>query len=155
MRYIYNSTRHNFIIITTELQAEKCWYSFTVYTLTYTVSKPLNSVGKNKQRFENNDTKRYPLCVYIPGVLKWMLRVPLWWPHQSKDHFKTPLGVRVGPWVGVFVICTPVISKSNFAKFHTLEAFQLQLLCGFRSELSQDEEMFVCYPRLFPSRGCC
>ena len=62
--------------------------------------------------------------------------MPLGRPHLSQNQFQTPLGVRVGPGLGVVVRRTHVQTKFQFCRVPRMGGIKLQLLCGVRIELA-------------------
>ena len=52
------------------------------------------------------------------------------------ESIQTPLGVRVGPGLGVVVIRSPFQTKFQFCRVPHKGGIKLQLLCGVRIELA-------------------
>ena len=53
-----------------------------------------------------------------------------------QESIPNPLGVRVGPGLGVIVIRSPFQTKFQFCRVPCMGGIKLQLLCGVRIELA-------------------
>ena len=68
------------------------------------------------------------------------------------ESIPKPLGVRVGPGLGVVVIRSPFQTKFQFCRVPRMGGIELQLLCGVRIELAVGSLPYLALAR-YPSRS--